>query len=159
MSRIIVIITLICINAYSQNFESRVFGGVTLPIGAELGFIGETDLPNTEMLKVFTKASLCWAPVLSNKKDVNSMLIAGFQPGFRLKLMDEKFMISGGLSVNPIMPLPFDGMKVGFGTFFGVGTRINNVEIGLYPTLVFSQKIGWLSLTISKAITKNRESK
>lgn len=158
MKRVLIFLIFICINAYSQKFESRFFGGVTLPIGAEVGFIGETDLPKIEILKVLAKAYLYWAPVSGNKEDINSVLIAGFQPGLRLKLINDIVLISGGLSINPIMPLPFDGMDLGLGTFLGIGVRIHKVEIGLYTTNMFGREMGWLSLTISRAFLKKKES-
>jgi hypothetical protein len=152
---------ILVMNVYSQKFDSRFFGAVSLPIGAELGFIGESEIPRIDMLKVFTKGSILWAPVFGNNGPVNSVLIGGMQPGLRLKLLNEIVLISGGISINPVAPLPFEGLDFGLGTFLGLGFRIKNIELGLYTTSaigrdIFISDIGWLSFTISRAFALSK---
>lgn len=76
----VVMLLLASAACFSQGFESRLYGGMTLPIGVEAGFIGETDLPGVETLKLFTKGSVVWAPVLGDDEFVKSVLIGGLQP-------------------------------------------------------------------------------
>jgi hypothetical protein len=63
--------------------------------------------------------------------------------------------LSGGLSINPIAVLPFQGMDFGFGPYFGVGINIGIVELGGYWTTIigkniFISKAGWFSLLLSR---------
>jgi hypothetical protein len=162
--KFIILIPLLSMTILGQRSEIKPYGGITIPIGAELGFLGETDLPKIDMLKMFTKGSMTWAPVFGSNETTQSVLIGGLQPGLRLKILNDILLISGGLSVNPIAPLPFDGLDLGFGTFLGIGFRVKNVELGIYSTNVFGKKIfiseiGWISFTITKAfpVTKRKE--
>ncbi|MBD3345903.1 MAG: hypothetical protein GF401_12640 [Chitinivibrionales bacterium] len=48
--KLISIITLLLVhNSFSQHFESNPLVGVTLPIGAEVGFLTEASLPFTSV--------------------------------------------------------------------------------------------------------------
>lgn len=152
----VVMLLLASAACFAQGFESRVYGGLTLPIGVEAGFIGETDLPGVETLKLFTKGSLVWAPVLGDDTFVKSVLIGGLQPGLRWNPAKSIVRLSAALSFNPVSPLPLDGIDFGFGSSLGVAVRAKDLEIGLYTTRVSGNKIhisklGWLTITVSRA--------
>jgi hypothetical protein len=55
MYRALLLMIIFSLNLFSQNFESRFFGGVNFPIGAELGFISQTDLPKIDVLNICDK--------------------------------------------------------------------------------------------------------
>lgn len=155
MYKALFFIIVFSINVFSQNFESRFFGGINLPIGAELGFISETDLPKIDVLKILAKSSIMWSPVFSEDDKFRSLLILGLQPGIRARLLNDRLYLSGGLSINPVFPLPFDGMSFGLGSFLGASVRIRAVELGLYGTTIFNHNrytndFRWLSITVSK---------
>jgi hypothetical protein len=152
MKNAIVFVCLFCSIIYSQEFRTRFCGGLTLPIGGELGFLTETELPNTKKIKIIGRGTILWAPIFNSGK---SILIGSLQPGIRIKLMNEILLLNGGLSINPVSVLPFQGMDFGFGTFVGAGVNIDNVELGLYWSTIFGHRIfisevGWLSLLLSK---------
>jgi hypothetical protein len=52
---------------YSQEIESRFCGGLTLPIGLEVGVLTETELPKTKEIKIIGKGTILWAPIFNNK--------------------------------------------------------------------------------------------
>ena len=155
-ARVVLIVIVAAAAGFSQGFQSRLFGGVTLPIGVEAGLVGEMDLPGVETLKLFTKGSVVWAPVLGDDEFVKSVLIGGLQPGLRWNPAKSIVRLSAALSFNPVSPLPFDGMDFGFGSSLGVAVRAKDLEIGLFTTNVSGNKIhisklGWLAVTVSRA--------
>jgi hypothetical protein len=152
MKKAILFVGLFCSLIYAQEFKTHFCGGLTLPIGGELGFLTETNLPNTKILKIMGRGTILWAPIFKSNK---SILIGSLQPGIRLKLINEILLLNGGISLNPVAVLPFQGMDFGFGTFVGAGVNISNVELGLYWSTIFGHRIfisnvGWLSLLLSK---------
>jgi hypothetical protein len=155
MQKIILSVITLAALSHSQQIEKRFFGAISLPIGGEIGYLNETEILAIDELVVFLKASLFWAPVFDNEK-VNSVFMVSAQPGLRVKVLENKLMASGGFSVNPMLPVPVDGMDFGTGAFYGLSLAVQKVEIGIYSTHILGQnmlfgQLHWLSLTVSKS--------
>jgi hypothetical protein len=158
--KLLFIILIFVSMSFSQDFTTRFCMGYTPLAGFEIGFLGESDVPKLQFLKISTRGSLGYK-YLVNNDFYTGTIYGSFQAGGKFKLLNNKFNPSAGFSFNPLLPFrkdsgQMDAMFAGFGPFIGISTTIGNVEPCLILTYSSScedihSTIYWLTFLISKS--------
>lgn len=164
MKKFYLLILLITAQLYSYEKSSKLLIGATLPLGAEVGFINEANIPESKYFKGLIQGYCMWSPLFEDGFSSGHVISLNMQPGFRLTCFNNFLKISAGFSLNGFLPLPADIFIFGIGPYHGYTISLGEYELGITGTLIVAginteNPFGWLSLTFSRGfpVLKNKK--